>query len=78
MPKKLLPLSLVLIVLGLLAACGGAAPQPETITVVETVVVKEEVEKVVTVEVEKVVTVEVEVAAEEAMGDKEALVVFGA
>lgn len=82
MPKKLLTLLLAMIVLSLLAACGGAAPEPETITVVETVVVKEEVEKVVTVEVEKevekVVTVEVEVPAEEAMVEKGALVVFGA
>jgi basic membrane protein A and related proteins len=82
MPKKLLTLLLAMIVLSLLAACGGAASEPETITVVETVVVKEEVEKVVTVEVEKevekVVTVEVEVPAEEAMAEKEALVVFGA
>lgn len=43
----------------LIAGCGAA--QPETVTVVETVVVKEEVEKVVEKEVEVIVTKEVEV-----------------
>ncbi len=47
-------LTLSAIFLTLAAACGAA--QPETVTVVETVVVEKEVEK----EVEKVVTVEVE------------------
>ncbi|MDX1522826.1 MAG: transporter substrate-binding domain-containing protein, partial [Anaerolineae bacterium] len=61
------------IMLAILAACGAA--EPETVTVVETVVVEKEVEKTVveTVEVEKevvqevekVVTVEVEAEAEE-------------
>ncbi|HMR64879.1 MAG TPA: BMP family protein, partial [Anaerolineae bacterium] len=78
MLKKTLVLLLSAMVLSLIAACGSA--QPETVTVVETVVVKEEVEKVVTVEVEKevekIVTVEVEAAAEAAEG--EPLVVFGA
>ncbi len=67
---KILVLLLVGVVLVLIAACAGATP--ETITIVETVVVKEEVEKVVTqevevvkeVEVEKVVTKEVEVIKE--------------
>jgi len=40
-----------MVVLTLIAACGAAAT-PETVTVVETVVVTEEVEKIVTVEVE--------------------------
>ena len=54
--------SLTALMLMIIAACGQAAPQVQT--VVETVVVKEtvEVEKVVTVEVEK--QVEVEAAAE--------------
>jgi branched-chain amino acid transport system substrate-binding protein len=52
----------MLLILGLIAAqCGPA--QPETVTVVETVVVEKEVEVVVTKEVEKIV--EVEVPAEE-------------
>lgn len=55
----LLAISL-LTILGLVAAQCGAAPTPETVTVVETVVVEKEVEKVVTQEVEKVVTQEVE------------------
>ncbi|MEW5960829.1 MAG: extracellular solute-binding protein [Chloroflexota bacterium] len=58
--SKILVLLLIGLVLGLLAACGGAAT-PETITVVETVVVKETVETVKEVEVEKIVTQEVEV-----------------
>jgi len=49
------------LVLGLLAACGSA--QPETITVVETVVVEKEVRVVETVEVEKAVEKEVVVTA---------------
>ena len=52
MLKKLMILFLGIFVFSLVAACG-ASPTPETITVVETVVVKEEVEKIVTVEVEK-------------------------
>ncbi len=47
--KKLALLLVVAVVMGLIAACGGAAPQPETITVVETV------EVIQTVEVEKIV-----------------------
>lgn len=65
----------VFVVLGLIAAQCGPAPTPETITVVETVVVEKEVqgetvtvvetvEVVKEVEVEKVVTVEVEKEAE--------------
>ncbi|MBI1878061.1 MAG: substrate-binding domain-containing protein, partial [Chloroflexi bacterium] len=56
--QKIIKAGLLLVVVSLLlaivAACG-AAPTPETITKIETVVVKEtvEVEKVVTVEVEK-------------------------
>lgn len=71
--KKGFMLLATMVVLSLLAACGGAA-QPETVTVVETVVVEKEVE------VEKVVTVEVEVPAEGAMEEEEAgpLTVFGA
>ena len=46
----------MLVVALLLAACGGAAPQPETVTVIETVIVEKEVE----------VIKEVEVPAEEA------------
>ncbi len=71
MVKKVIVLLVTVLGLGLLAACG-AAPAPETITVVETVVVTTEVEKIVTVEVEK------EVTAEAVMADKEPLVVFGA
>ena len=77
MLKKLTLLLVVFAVLALLAAQCGPAPTPETVTVVETVVVEKEVEKEVkvveTVEVEKevvkevekevVVTVEVEAAA---------------
>jgi len=81
MLKKAIVLVMSMVVLALVAACGAAAP--ETVTVVETVVVKEEVEKVVTVEVEKevekVVTVEVEKeAADEAMEEQGPLKVFGA
>ena len=65
--KKLMILFLSIATLGIIAACG-ASPTPETITVVETVVVKEEVEKIVTVEVEK----------EAAMEEKGPLSVFGA
>jgi peptide/nickel transport system substrate-binding protein len=59
--KRLFVFLLIVVVLGLIAAQCGAAPTPETITVVETVVVKEEVEVVQTVEVEKEVVKEVEV-----------------
>ena len=71
--KLLLVLVASLVILALVSiACGGAA-QPETITVVETVVVEKEVEKVVEVietvevvkEVEKEVIVEVEKEMEE-------------
>ena len=80
MSKKLVMLVLVTLVLGLVAAQCGPAPTPETVTVVETVVVKEEVEKVVTVEVQKEVekVVTVEVPAEAEMPEKGPLVVFGA
>jgi multiple sugar transport system substrate-binding protein len=56
MIKKILILIAVLVVFGLIAAQCGAAPTPETVTVVETVVVEKEIEKQVTV----VETVEVE------------------
>jgi len=58
--KRIFVLLSMSLALGLIAACGAA--QPETVTVVETVVVKEEVKVVETVEVEKKVveTVEVE------------------
>ncbi|MFN8458412.1 MAG: ABC transporter substrate-binding protein [Anaerolineae bacterium] len=52
--KKLILLAVVSVVLALIAACGAA--QPETVKVVETVIVEKEVEK----EVEKIVTVQVE------------------
>jgi hypothetical protein len=43
--KKLVLFLIVAILLGLLAACGAAAePTPETVTVVETVIVEKEVE----------------------------------
>ena len=61
--KRLFFIFAMLLILGLLAACGPA--QPETVTVVETVVVEKEVEVVVTKEVEVEKIVEVEVPAEE-------------
>lgn len=71
--RKLMLLLLSVTLLLLLVACGGAT-QPETVTVVETVVVEKEVkivetvevevEKIVEKEVEVVVTKEVEVPAE--------------
>ena len=70
MLKRLLLLLLATLGLGLMAACG-AAPTPETITVVETVIVEKEVEKVVTVEVPAAAP------TEEAM-EADTLVVFGA
>lgn len=63
--KRILVLLIAAAALGLIAACG-AAPTPETITKIETVVVTQEVEKVVTVEV-----------TQEA-ATKKKLVVFGA
>ncbi len=59
--SKVLVLLLVVIVMGLLAACASATP--ETITIIETVEVEKEVEveKIVEVEVEKEVIKEVEV-----------------
>jgi basic membrane lipoprotein Med (substrate-binding protein (PBP1-ABC) superfamily) len=77
--KKVVSLLLVMAGLSLISAQCGAAPaaQPETITVVETVVVKEEVEKIVTVEVQ----VTAEAAMEEKVEEKAEqgpLVVFGA
>lgn len=63
-PFKALLLLTSVVTLALMAACG-AAPTPETITKVETVVVEKEVEKEVkvveTVQVEKMVEVEKEV-----------------
>jgi len=65
--KKYLFLFVIMAMLAALAvACGGAAPEPEVVTVVETVVVEKEVEGetvtvVETVEVEKEVVKEVEV-----------------
>jgi oligopeptide transport system substrate-binding protein len=64
--KKIAVLLVVAVLLGLVAACGGAAPEPEVVTVVETVIVEKEVEGetvtvVETVEVEKEVIKEVEV-----------------
>ncbi|MBE7555249.1 MAG: BMP family protein [Anaerolineales bacterium] len=50
MLKRLVLLVIATLGLGLIAACG-AAPTPETVTVVETVIVEKEVEKIVTVEV---------------------------
>jgi multiple sugar transport system substrate-binding protein len=69
MIKKISVLLVIAVVLGLIVACGPA-PTPETVTVVETVVVEKEKEVTVveTVEVEKEVpvveTVEVEVVKE--------------
>jgi peptide/nickel transport system substrate-binding protein len=64
--KRLFIFLLVMVVFGLVAAQCGAAPTPETVTVVETVVVKEtvEVEKEVIKEVEKEVIQTVEVIKE--------------
>ncbi len=59
--KRLFVVLLAMLLFGLIAAQCGAAPTPQTVTVVETVVVKEmvEVEKEVVKEVEVVQTVEV-------------------
>jgi peptide/nickel transport system substrate-binding protein len=86
--KKFLILLIAAAALFVIAACGGPA-QPETITVVETVVVEKEVagetvkvvETVVVekeVEVEKVVTVEVQVESEAAVAeaDRRKTVIF--
>jgi basic membrane lipoprotein Med (substrate-binding protein (PBP1-ABC) superfamily) len=70
MLKKLVLLLAAILGLGLMAACGSA-PTPETVTVVETVIVEKEVEKVVTVEVPAAAP------TEEAMEAKK-LIVFGA
>jgi hypothetical protein len=83
MRQKWLLLLLVAAIMAGIAACGGAA-QPETISVVETVIVEKEVEgetvtvvetvvveKEVQVEVEKVVTVEVPVESEAAVAEAE-------
>ncbi|MCB0166935.1 MAG: hypothetical protein KDI79_22095, partial [Anaerolineae bacterium] len=79
MLRKTLILLLGTVLLSLMAACG-AAPAP--VAVVETVVVTQEVEKIVTVEVEKevekVVTVEVTTEAAAAETESGPLVVFGA
>ncbi len=74
---KILLFAIVGLIMGLVAACGGPPPTPETITVVETVIVEKEGETITIVEtvevevevevekeVEKVVTVEVEVEVE--------------
>ncbi len=61
--KRILVIFSTLVLLSLIAACGGAA-QPETVTVIETVVVKEEVEVIKEVEVEKEVEVVKEVEVE--------------
>jgi basic membrane lipoprotein Med (substrate-binding protein (PBP1-ABC) superfamily) len=66
--KRVMLLLVVSVAMGLIAACG-AAPTPETITKIETVVVTQEVEKVVTVEV--TVAAPAEPAAKK-------LIVFGA
>lgn len=71
MLKRLFLLLLAIVGLGLIAACG-AAPTPETVTVVETVIVEKEVEKVVTVEVTAAA------APTEAPAEAKTLVVFGA
>jgi basic membrane lipoprotein Med (substrate-binding protein (PBP1-ABC) superfamily) len=70
MLKRLMVLLIAILGLGLVAACG-AAPTPETVTVVETVIVEKEVEKVVTVEVPVA-------APTEAPAEAETLIVFGA
>ena len=64
--KRLCVFLLIMMLFGLIAAQCGAAPTPETVTVVETVVVKEtvEVEKEVVKEVEKQVIQTVEVVKE--------------
>lgn len=77
--KKIIALFIVALLMGLVAACGSAAPEPEVVTVVETVVVEKEVEgETVTVvetvvvekEVEVVKEVEVEVAPAEPDADR--------
>jgi peptide/nickel transport system substrate-binding protein len=85
MSRKLLVLLIAALALFIIAACGGPA-QPETVTVVETVIVEKEIEgetvtvvetvevvKEVVKEVEKVVTVEVEkeVESEAAVAEAE-------
>jgi basic membrane lipoprotein Med (substrate-binding protein (PBP1-ABC) superfamily) len=70
MLKRLIVLLIAILGLGLVAACG-TAPTPETVTVVETVIVEKEVEKVVTVEVPAA-------AATEEATEAKTLVVFGA
>ena len=75
--KKIAFLLVVAVMLGLVAACGGAAPQPEVVTVVETVIVEKVVEGetvtvVETVEVEKEVIKEVEKIVEVAPADPDA------
>ncbi len=75
--KKIAFLLVVAVMLGLVAACGGAAPQPEVVTVVETVIVEKEVQGetitvVETVEVEKEVIKEVEKIVEVAPEDPDA------
>ncbi len=69
--SKLLVLLVSAVILVIIAACGGPPPTPETITVIETVIVEKEGEIVtvvetveVEVEVEKIVEVEKEVIKE--------------
>jgi basic membrane lipoprotein Med (substrate-binding protein (PBP1-ABC) superfamily) len=68
--KRLMVLLIAILGLGLVAACG-TAPTPETVTVVETVIVEKEVEKVVTVEVPAA-------APTEEVMEAKTLIVFGA
>jgi len=71
--RKVGLLLVVSVLMGVIAACSGAAPEPETVTVVETVVVEKEVEgETVTVveTVEVIKEVEVEVEAEDPDADR--------
>lgn len=69
--KKILLLLSVSLLMGLVAACGASAPEPETITVVETVVVEKEVQGE-TVTVVETVEVVKEVVKEVAPSDPDA------
>lgn len=69
--KKFLLLLSVSLLMGLVAACGASAPEPETITVVETVVVEKEVQGE-TVTVVETVEVVKEVVKEVAPSDPDA------
>ena len=75
--KKIAFLLVIAVALGLMAACGGAAPEPQIVTKVETVVVTKEVQGetvtvVETVEVPKEVVKEVEKIVEVAPEDPDA------